>query len=157
MTRFAALALMLLCLASLPACGDDSGGGTTTTSTTLSEKAAYIADADTICGQLATEIKALPAPTTIEETGLYLQERVVLATRAREALAALHPPADANDVQQALLDSLDRSTAKVQEALHAAADGDPATLGTLLDEARSLGQASNAEADAYGFDECGSG
>lgn len=157
MTRSAALALGLTLLASLPACGDDDSGGITTTSTTLSEKAAYIADADTICGQLASEIKALPAPTTIEETGLYLQERIVLATRAREALATLHPPADGNDVQRALLDSLDRSTAKAREALDAAADGDESTLGTLLDEARSLGQASNAAADAYGFDECGSG
>jgi hypothetical protein len=140
-------------LALLGSCDGDSAP--TTTSTTRTAKAAYITDADAICGALASEIRALKAPNSIEETALYLQQRIIIATRAHDALGQLVPPADAIDVHAALLDELERSNAKADEAVDAATAGDADALGPLLDDARTLGHAANAAADAYGFHECG--
>ena len=150
--------LLMAVLLALPlgACGDDDGSAPSTTSTTLSQKAAYIRDADALCGHLSDDIKSLHAPKSVEDTIVYIQERIVLGTRAREALAELHPPADASEVHQALLDELEQSAAKAGEALEAARRNDIASLGTLLDEARTLGHAANDLADAYGFKDCGS-
>jgi hypothetical protein len=125
----------------------------------LSEQAAFIEAADAICGQLTSEIDALEAPTTIEATTLYLQQRIVLASRAREELRALVPPAPPDTgtaVLDALVDALDASNAKATEAVAVASSGNGAQLGPLLDEARDLGHAAIPVADTYGMHECGS-
>lgn len=151
-------AVMLLC--SLVACGDDDTETPTTSMTssptTLNVEGTYIVAADRICEQLTTDIAGLHAPTSIEETAVYLQERILLATRARADLAAIDPPAGGEEVHRRLLEALDRSTAKAAEAERAASVGDSSTLAVLLDEARTLGQSAYEAADAYGMHACGS-
>jgi hypothetical protein len=155
--RLVGVAVLVAVLASCS--GDDSSvakPSTTTTTVTLTPKAAFIAAADVICGSMAGQIKSLGKPSTMEETALYIQERIAINNHARDDLAALHPPADGADVQHAILDAIDGATAKATEAEAAAKRNDTAALGPLLDASRVAGQSANLVADAYGFVACGS-
>lgn len=149
MTKFIAAAIALLCLVPLAACGDDDSGALS--------KAEFIEQGDAVCGGLTKSTGAIAEPTSNEEVSAYLTDTIALAKEARADMAALTPPADGEDIHQALLDAIDGAIAAAEEAVAAADEGDFEKMTALLDDASTAGDEADADADAYGFKECGSG
>lgn len=156
MPKLVAAAVALLCLVPFAGCGGDdddsssaSGGGNALT------KAEFIKQGDTVCAGLTESTQAIAEPTSEDEVSGYLTDTIALAKKARSDFAALSPPADGEDIHEALLDSIDGSISAAEEALEAAEDGDLEKMGELLDKASDLGDEADEDADAYGFKECG--
>ena len=145
MPKLFAAASPSLCLVPVAACGGGSS---------LS-KADFIKKGDAICGGLTKSTGKIATPTSNEEASAYLTETIPLAKAARAEFAALTPPTDGEDVQQSLLDALDKSLAIADKAQAAAAKGDIAKMTSLLTEGSAAGKAGDKDANKYGFKDCG--
>lgn len=148
----------------LAACGSDGSGSTGAATSAAASPApassaltkdAYIRQGDAICARLETQTAAVPSGGDESEFGAYIREVVALAEAAQTDFAALTPPADGQSVHTALLDSLKTSIATAKGAATAAEGGDTVSAGDLLTQADTEGSASNAAAQAYGFQDCG--
>lgn len=133
-------------LASLAACG----GGDERLS-----KREFITRGDAICARLTKQTDELDEPTKPADVVRYLEQALSLAERSRAEFARLDAPKDGDDVQKALLASLDDSLATAEDALEAADDGDFEKMASLLTDATAAGNEADADARDYGFKECG--
>ena len=118
-------------------------------------KEEFISQGDAICAQLDTDAEAIEAPEDEAAFGDYLSELAALAKGAREEFAALSPPEDGVEVQQALLDAIDTSVETIEGAAEAADGGDTVTAGDLATQAAEEGSAADEQVQEYGFQECG--
>lgn len=151
-----AAALITAIAALAVGCGDDddddAGGAASSDRLTKEE---YIAAGDRLCEGFLDMSMSQPEPETPQDL-IDLLGRLITEAEALDAeFTVLAPPDDAADVHRTLLDSLERSTAKVKEARDALERQDPA-WETLFEEADQIGQASDDAAKAYGFKVCGS-
>ena len=116
----------------------------------------FIAAGDAICQQLTDDTELVAEPADETDLARYLNEVLPLAADAREAFSTLAAPEDGVGVQQELLAALDASLEAGAGASIAAEQGDTVTAGDLLTQASEAGNAANASAQAYGFQQCGS-
>lgn len=161
MYRSLACMATVLSLTLLSACGGEEAADTAdaaaATGSDRLSKADFVEQGDAICAGLETDISLVEAPTD-ETTGFaaYIREVVALAEGARDDFAALSPPEDGEQVQQELVDAIDSSIETADGAATAAEEGDTVSAGDLLTQASSEGDAADAAAQDYGFQECGS-
>lgn len=159
MHRSLTILFAVLSLAAASACGggdtdangDDSsasGGGQLT-------KAEFIERGDAICSELSVSTGSVETPSDETDFARYLTEVRGHAEASRESWELLEPPTDGEDVHQAVLDQLTTAIESVDGAIAAAESGDTVTAGDLLQQADEAGDAVDAEAQAYGFQECG--
>lgn len=154
----------LLSLFALGACGDNADDAdTSATDDDTSESAAdtltkeeFIEEGDTICAALQAASDTVEPPDSPEDAPVVLTELVGQAEEAQKQFSELSPPADGEDVHQALLDALSTSIETVNGAITAYESGDSVTGGDLLTQATEEANAADAEAQAYGFSVCGS-
>jgi hypothetical protein len=119
-------------------------------------KAAYIAKVDALCAAATKEVDKLNEPKTFAEAKTYLDQTAALAEKLASDMKAVPQPTTDRDKLAAALSSVDALVAKVKEAQAAAAAGDEHKTLSLLDEVGEAGATSDAKADAYGFKDCGS-
>ena len=156
MRRTLTILFALLSLAAAGACGDDADttDGDSAAGDQLT-KAEFIEQGDAICAELSVATGELEPPADETDFARFLTEVRGEAEAARESWELLEPPADGEDVHQALLDQLTSAIETVDGAIAAAESGDTVTAGDLLSEADEAGDAVDAEAQAYGFQQCG--
>lgn len=145
-TRRSAPALIAVVVLAVAACGGSSG---------LS-KDEFIEQGDALCQRFQDETDEVAEPETEEELVEYLDEVIGIAQSTQEDFEALDPPEGGESVHEALVDSLEKSIAKVREARDAFEDDDQEAFEAAFEEAVELGEASDEEAKAYGFEVCGS-
>lgn len=154
----------LLSLFALGACGDNADDtDTASTDDETSESASgdtlskeeFIEEGDTICAALEAAGATVAAPESPEDYPVILTEHVGQAEEAHKQFGELKPPADGEEVHQALLDALGTSIETVKGAITAFEGGDTVTGEDLLAQANEEGKAADEEAQAYGFTECG--
>lgn len=154
----------LLSLFTIGACGDNADETDTATDDSTSEAASgdtltkeeFIEEGDTICAALEAAGETVEDPQSPEDYPVILTEHVGQAEEAHKQFAELKPPADGEDVHQALLDALGTSIETVKGAITAFESGDTVTGEDLLRQASEEGDAADEDAQAYGFTECGS-
>lgn len=165
MRRKLTVLFALLSLFAIGACGDDGGDGDAASTDDDTTEAAsgdtltkeeFIEEGDTICGALDAASETVQPPDSPEGMPVYLTELVGQAEEAHKQFGELSPPEDGEEVHQALLDALSTSIETVKGAITAYESGDSVTGGDLLNQATEEGNAADAEAQAYGFTECGS-
>lgn len=143
-------------LAAAGACGDeDTSDARDDTSESRLTKAEFIERGDAICGELSVATGTVETPADETDFARYLTEVRGHAEAARESWELLEPPADGDEIHQSILDQLSNAIETVNGAITAAESGDTVTAGDLLREADEAGDAVDAEAQAYGFKECG--
>ena len=123
-------ALLLLPLLLLPACGGGDDGGEDV-------KAAYVADATSVCEGAVEDFEALETPTTPEGFAPYADELVGILEEAHHELASLTPPeADRARLEEKVVDPLEKlvDEGKAYAASVREAGADQAKLLTLLSE-----------------------
>ncbi|HUR49051.1 MAG TPA: hypothetical protein VMY88_05915 [Acidimicrobiales bacterium] len=153
------VALLLLVVAG--ACGKDGGtAGTVEDKDTAVDgeqltRAEFLERGDAICGELEVAVSLVESPQSQEDFAHYLTEIRGPVEAARESWELLVPPDDGQDVHQALLDSLTEGLEALNGAITAAESGDTVTAEDLLSEADRAGDEVDAQAQAYGFEECG--
>ncbi|HUR49052.1 MAG TPA: hypothetical protein VMY88_05920 [Acidimicrobiales bacterium] len=154
----------LLSLFAIGACGDNADDTDAASTDDTSEAASgdtltkeeFIEQGDTICAALEAAGETVEDPQSPEDYPVVLTEHVGQAEEAHKQFAELKPPADGEDVHQALLDALGTSIETVKGAITAFEGGDTVTGEDLLSQASEEGNAADEEARAYGFTECGS-
>ena len=158
MRRTLTILFALVSLAAAGACGNEADT-TADDSADSAEgrltKEEFIEQGDAICSELSLATGRVEAPADETDFARYLTEVRGEAETARESWEQLEPPADGEDVHQAVLDQLTNAIESVDGAITAAESGDTVTAGDLLREADEAGDAVDAEAQAYGFTECG--
>ena len=156
MRRTLTILFALLSLAAAGACGDDADTteGDSAAGDQLT-KAEFIERGDAICADLSVATGNVETPADEADLARYLTDVRGEAEAARESWELLEPPANGEDVHQALLDQLTRAIETVNGAIAAAESGDTVTAGDLLRQADEEGDAVDAQAQAYGFQECG--
>jgi peptidoglycan hydrolase CwlO-like protein len=117
-------------------------------------KTTFITQGDAICQRLTEESGKIKEPTSQEGIAGYLDQVIALADRAKADMAKLNPPADGQPVKDALLSSLDDTTAKARQALTAAQQGDMQAVQDRLAEASTAAVRADKQAKAYGFADC---
>lgn len=147
--QLAAVTLAALATAVLGACGNDGPEEATNTQAASSNEATsnnegstaeYITAGNALCDTISADIQAAfpdfegePTIPQVQQLGRDLSPVLV---RWRDGVADLNPPADRADQHQALLDALERSIAKLDEAAASpeAAQAMRETGGPPLDE-----------------------
>lgn len=165
MRRLLAAPIALLALTTfVTACGDDDENDTGASSSEVVDgtddesalsKDEFIAQGDAICSDLRDAAGEIEAPSGPEDFGRALHEAADLGKDARDDFAALQPPSDGEAVHQALLDALDANLEALEGAATAADDGDTVSAEDLAAQGREAGNAADADAREYGFEECG--
>jgi hypothetical protein len=119
-------------------------------------KKAYVLKVDAICAAATKEFDAVKEPESFGEVKPFLDKSIALAEKETADIKAVPAPT----IDKAKLDEAfaanETALAKAKEAQAAAAAGDQRKTLELLDEVSTLGDTSNAKADAYGFKDCGS-
>lgn len=161
MRRTLTVLFAILSLAAAGACGDDAGtndaGGDDSSESAGDQltKEEFIEEGDAICSELSVATGNVETPADETDFARYLTEVRGHAESAREQWELLEPPSDGEEVHEAVLNQLDSALEAVNGAITAAESGDTVTAGDLLREADEAGDAVDAEAQAYGFQECG--
>lgn len=157
MRRTLTILFALLSLAAAGACGDDASPGDDSGESAGGQltKEEFIEQGDAICGELGVATGNVETPADETDFARYLTEIRGEAEAAREEWELLEPPDDGEEIHQAMLDQLSRAIEAVNGAITAAEAGDTVTAGDLLQQADAEGDAIDAEAQAYGFQECG--
>lgn len=139
-------ALLLLPFLLLPACGDGED-----------VKAAYVADATTVCDEAVADFEALTTPSTPEGFALYADELVGIIATAHEQLTALTPPEDDRaQLQERALDPLGKLVTEGEAYAEEvrAAGADQSKLLALL-STRPSGKSIDVEyLREYGLESC---
>ena len=120
------LATAVLCTA--VACGGDGDSGaapsaspsTTSVSPTPSEmtKEAYVAEVNTVCRRVTSEVETVGEPKTADEYESALTKLIDIIDRAQADIKKLTPPAaDAAEIQEKFVGRNDEQAAKLKAAL----------------------------------------
>ena len=161
MRKYLTILFAVLSLAAAGACGDDAdtdaggdGSGESAAGDQLT-KEEFIEEGDAICSELTVTTGNVETPADETDFARYLTDVRGHAESAREQWELLEPPSDGEEIHQAVLDQLDSALEAVNGAITAAESGDTVTAGDLLRQADESGDAVDAQAQAYGFQECG--
>lgn len=119
-------------------------------------KNAYIAKADTVCQTFNKQFEGITEPEDFDDVKPFLDQSIALLDKLTAALKEIPQPVTDKAKLDEAFSSNDTAVGKLKEAAAAAGQGDQEKTIALLDEATTLGDASNAKADAYGFKDCGS-
>ena len=119
-------------------------------------KAAYVLKVDAICAAATKEFDAVKEPENFADVKPFLEKSIALAEKETADIKAVPAPATDKAKLDEAFTANEAALAKAKEALAAAAAGDQRKTLNLLDEVSTLGDTSNAKADAYGFKDCGS-
>lgn len=161
------LLILLLGTVGLTSCGDDDDSSSTGSGSGSEESAdgeggggtltkeEFIERGDAICAELGDATGEVPEPESEAEFGDYIREIVAIAEDIRDDFSALEPPEDGESVHQALLAALDDTIEQANGAAEAADSGDTVGAGDLIAAAGEAANAADAEAQEYGFVECG--
>lgn len=161
MRRKLTVLFALLTLATAGACGDDAGtvdSGDQDDSSEAGEQLTqeeFIERGDAVCGELDVALGLIESPADETDFARYLKDIRGPAEAARESWELLVPPADGEEVHQAVLGQLTSGLEAVNGAITAAESGDTVTAEDLLAEADRAGDLVDAKTQAYGFQECG--
>lgn len=149
--------LGVLLLAAAGACGDDADRASDDdTSGDQLTKEEFIETGDAICADLRVSVSLVEFPESPEEFAEFLKGVRGPVEAARESWELLEPPANGEDVHEATLDALTDRLEALNGAITAAESGDTVTAEDLRAESDRAGAEADAEAQAYGFTECGS-
>jgi hypothetical protein len=118
-------------------CGGDNGGGGE-----LSQEE-FRQQANSICEKYNDKIQAIDSPSSPEDIGSYVDEVVPLMQQGIAELRALHPPAEAQDDYDRMLDETEKGIPAAQQLGEAASNNDAAAVQRAL----KAGQAADATSD----------
>ena len=142
MRRAAAAGLLAALAPLLAGCGGDDG---------QDARAAYVADANTVCRRASATLAALTPPADLAGTPAYLEQAFGVSADAVAELVALEPPAqDAGALRERFLAPLEATTAALQALLPQLRADPQAALAAYVDPPG----ADRAFLQEYGLTDC---
>jgi hypothetical protein len=143
-TRAAAVAAAVLTLA---ACGGGGGGPQLS-------RDQFVAKADAICSQVATQRKALTPPTRLPDIPAYVSGYLPALDSGLKKLKALRPPADMQSGVKDWLKAVEETRGLLSDLGSAAKKGDAAAVAKVGAESTSVNSRRQAAARSLGLTSC---
>jgi hypothetical protein len=118
-------------------------------------RAAYIAEADVICAEIAAGFDMLPEPETFDDLVFISLEAQDLANLGLAQIDELSIPPGDEEAVEAVFGPLRVQIDVFRDLAEAAADGDEQAITDIVASGEALDAEAHDTALAYGFNECG--
>lgn len=128
-------------------------GGSGRSSQRLSQDE-FVQKADAICAQVATQVKALPTPTSIDAIPAFVDKTLAITDDATAKIRNLEPPAAMEQGVQNWLDKTKAERDELTKLRSAAAHGDVTTVREISAKGTQIDTEGNTLARTLGLTTC---
>ncbi|HEX5467513.1 MAG TPA: hypothetical protein VFW80_00540 [Gaiellaceae bacterium] len=117
-------------------------------------KAEFTTQANAICGKYEKQLKALDAPTSLEEVPDLVDKALAILNKEVDEISDLNPPEELEDQFDALIEQTNNTKAAADDLADAAKANDEDAVQQALDEGNAASTRADQIAGQLGLDAC---